>query len=423
MKLFSRNVKNDFPIFQNRPTMVYLDSAATSLKPREVIAKEQEYAEHYSANIHRGLYDIAEEATREFEQTRREVAAFIHAGSVDEVVFTRGTTESLNMIAHGLTEAIKPGDEIVISIAEHHSNFVPWQELAKRTGAILKFIDIDKYGKLCLEESDRTFIDDNPHIGSLQKILSSRTKILALALVSNVLGTIHPIKEILALTPKLSQSVITVIDAAQAVPHMPVDVYDLNCDFLAFSGHKMLGPTGVGVLWGKKKYLEMLRPLNFGGEMIDDVRVTGTTYRELPHRLEAGTPNISGVIALKPALWYLSDYGMKHVMKHEHELTAFAMTELKNIFGKDIVIFGPENAKDRVGNIAFTFYDFHPHDIAALLNEQGIAVRAGHHCAKPLHERLGLVASTRISFYLYNTKDDVLALIKGLSHVKEVLGK
>ncbi|MCL4364498.1 SufS family cysteine desulfurase [Patescibacteria group bacterium] len=403
------NIKQDFPIFKNNPGLVYLDSTATSLKPRSVIDKAVEYYSQYSANIFRGVYKISEKATQEYEDTRRVVSEFIKAKSENEVVFTRNTTESINLIAYGLGRKIVDGnDEIVTSIMEHHSNFVPWQQLAFENGAALKVIDIDEDGYL---------------LKNINRVVTKRSKILALTYASNVLGTINPIKNIVREAKKINPEIIVVVDAAQAVPHLKVDVQDLGCDFLAFSSHKMLGPTGVGVVWGKEKTLKDMFPFMYGGEMIDEVYVDRTVFKEPPHKFEAGTPSIGEVIAFKEAVSYLNSLGMDKVREHERRLVQFCLQELSNQFGDRIKIFGPTNSEDRGGVVAFEFGRFHPHDVASILDEEGIAVRAGHHCAMPLHTRLGASASVRASFYIYNDESDVEKFIKGLKKVENVLGK
>ena len=399
--------KKDFPIFKNIPNLVYLDSTASSLKPRAMIEKAQEYYQNYSANIFRGLYPISEKATQEYEKTREAVADFIGATRPEEVVFTRNATESLNLLAYSLIcGRLKKDDEIVVSVMEHHANFVPWQQLARKKG--LKFRVID--------------IDDQGYLKEPLKSINRKTKILALAHVSNVLGTINPIKEIARKARQISPGILIVIDGAQAVPHLKVDVKDLNCDFLAFSAHKMLGPAGVGVLWGKKNLLDNLTPFNYGGEMIKEVHLNRSTFEASPYRFEAGTPDIAGVIAFRATIDYLKRVGLDKIRQHELRLTSFALERLKEEFGDEMKILGPQKAKDRGGVLAFVFKDYHSHDVAQILADQNICIRAGHHCAMPLHQRLGLASTSRASFYLYNDEKDVEKLIKGLKKIDKILG-
>ncbi len=417
-----KKTRKDFPVLQKNPSLVYLDSTATSLKPQEVIHKLNEYYEKYSANIHRGVYKISEKATEEYEQTRREVAQFINANTADEVVFTKGTTESINIVANGLVGLLNAGDEIVTSVSEHHSNFVPWQELSKK-GYPLRLVNINDDGVLKFGDHDDKSIEniDGVEVGSFSKVVSKKTKVLALTYVSNVLGTINPIKEVIAEARAMDPEIIVVIDAAQAAPHMKLNVYDLDADFVAFSAHKMLGPTGLGVLWGKKKLLNELPPLNFGGDMIESVGIAGSSYKEAPYRFEGGTPPIAEVIAFKQSIWYLQDLGLENIQKWEHELTKYAFDKLQEVFGNEIRFLGTKNVKDRSGIISFNLQTFHPHDVAQILDEYDVAVRSGHHCAEVLHTRLNIPASVRASFYFYNTKEDVDALVSALQKVKETL--
>lgn len=417
-----KKTRKDFPVLNSNPSLVYLDSTATSLKPQEVVNKLREYYEQYSANIHRGVYALSEKATEEYEQTRREVAEFINANTADEVVFTKGTTESMNIVANALAQMMQSGDEVVTSVSEHHSNFVPWQELSKK-GFPLKLIDINENGELKFGANDDKKIEtlDGVEVGSFSKVVTNKTKVLALTFVSNVLGTVNPLKEIITEARAKNPDMIIVVDAAQAAPHMKLDVYNLDADVVAFSAHKMLGPTGLGVLWGKKKLLNQLKPLNFGGEMIESVKISGTTYREAPYRFEGGTPAIAEVIAFKQALWCLQDLGLENIAKWEHELVEYALKKLREAFGDEIQILGTKNIKNRAGILSFNFKNYHPHDVAQILDEQNIAVRSGHHCAEVLHTRLNINASVRASFYFYNTKKDVDALVAALQKVKETL--
>ncbi len=409
-----KKIKKDFPIFKSHPELVYLDSTATSLKPYKVIQKLNEYYVQYSANIHRGIYKIAERATDEYEKARSEIATFIGVTDAREIIFTRNATESINLVAYSLgREIIDNKSEVVVSVMEHHSNFVPWQQLAFENGAEFKVIDVDDNGELSLGKTEQEMIK------SLEAIVTKRTKVLALVHVSNVVGTVNPIKDIIRIAKKINPHVITVIDGAQAVPHMKVDVKDLGCDFYVFSSHKMLGPTGIGILWGKYELLEKMYPFLYGGEMISEVKIEETLFKEPPYKFEAGTPHIAGAIALGEAVRYLEAIGMDAIHKHEEELFNYVHTKLYDEFGGDLKILGPHYNKAAIA--AFVFGKYHPHDIAYILDEQGIAVRAGNHCAGPLHTRFSLPASTRASFYVYNDTEDVDALIAGLKKIKHTL--
>lgn len=408
-------IKSDFPIFKNDPSLVYLDSTATSLKPKIVIEKEQEYYEKYSANIYRGLYKISEKATEEYEETRQDVAKFIGAKRGEEIIFTRGTTESLNLLAYSLgREIVERNDEIVTTIMEHHSNFVPWQQVAIENGATLKIVDVDEEGRLQPIHNSEFRI---------QNIISKRTKILTITHVSNVLGTINPLKTIIAEAKRINPKIIVIVDAAQAVPHMKVDVGELDCDFMAFSAHKMLGPTGVGVLYGKYELLASMFPFQYGGEMIEEVYLDRTLFKKPPHKFEAGTPNIAGVIAFKAAIEYLGSLDWLDIESHEKNLAKETIQRLDERFGKKIRIIGPNlKGENKSGIVAFKFDNIHPHDVSQILDEDNVAVRAGNHCAMPLHTRYNLDATTRASFYIYNSLEDVIKLIKGLEKVEKLLG-
>ncbi|MEX1052542.1 MAG: SufS family cysteine desulfurase [Patescibacteria group bacterium] len=402
-------VKQDFPIFKNKPGLVYLDSTATSLKPKSVISKEIEYYSKYSANVKRGIYNIGEQATKEYEDARKVVAEFINAKS-EEIIFTRGTTESINLIAYALgRQIIGKNDEILTSITEHHSNFVPWQQLAAESGAVFKVLDIDESGGL---QADMNI---------LKKIVNKKTKIAALTLVSNTLGTINPIKRITKDLKALNKDIIVVVDCAQAVPHMRVDIKNLGCDFIAFSGHKMLGPTGIGVLWGRRELLENMYPFQFGGEMIDEVKINTTTYAPSPEKFEAGTPAIAQAIGLAEAIRYLKKIGLKNIEEHEKHLIDYSIKRLLDNFGDDITIYGPKKLTKRLGIVSFNLKGIHPHDLASILSESNVCVRAGNHCTMPLHTRLGISASCRVSFYLYNEKRDVDELVKALHRAQKLL--
>ena len=422
-------IKKDFPIFENNPSLVYLDSTATSLKPRPVIEKLVEYYSKYSANIFRGIYSLSEKATEEYEKTREKIAKFIN-GKKEEVIFTRNTTESLNLLAYSLgRKIIEKNDEIVTTIMEHHSNFVPWQILSQESGAVFKVININQSGDLDLyckniknqkspSDSEGKMTMENSKLINLDNIITKKTKILTLTYISNVLGTVNPIKEIVMVAKKINPKVIVIVDAAQASPHKKIDVLDLGVDFLTFSSHKMLGPTGVGVLWGKYDLLCEMFPFNFGGEMIAEVFLDKTFFKDPPYKFEAGTPAIAEVIALSEAVSYLEKIGLEKIETYEKELVQLAYQRLKEEFGENIKILGEGNIRERSGILAFNFCNLHPHDVAQILSEKNICLRSGHHCAQPLHQFLGVSSSCRASFYLYNDKDDVEKLVEGLKEVK-----
>ncbi|OGG15166.1 hypothetical protein A2773_04730 [Candidatus Gottesmanbacteria bacterium RIFCSPHIGHO2_01_FULL_39_10] len=402
------DIKKDFPIFKrqiNGKPIIYLDSTASSLKPQQVLDAISDYYTQYPVNIFRGLYTLSEEATAKYEEVREKVARFIGADNGNTVVFVRNATEAINLVVYSWGRVnIGEGDEIVSTVMEHHANVVPWQSLALESGATLKYADIDEDGFLDLQ--------------SLESLITSNTKLVALAHVSNVLGTINPIKDIIRIIKKRNPSTKILIDAAQSVPHMKVNVKDLGCDFFAFSGHKMLGPTGVGVLWAKYDLLDAMVPFQMGGDMIKEVYLDHTEYQKPPHKFEAGTPDISAVLGLGAAIDYLSSLGMDKVRHHEKEITKYALDKLGKI--KNILIYGPKDASDKGGVIAFTMKGLHPHDIAEILNEDNICIRSGHHCAMPLHTRLGIGSSSRASFYVYNTEEDVDKLVKGLEKANKI---
>lgn len=401
-------IRKDFPILlrkiNNKP-LVYLDSAATSLKPQSVINKITEYYTKYTANIYRGIYTLSEEATQAYEEVRIKVQEFIGAPEKDEIIFTRNTTESINLLASSIAQdSLHAGDEIVVSIMDHHSNFVPWQQLAKKKSLVFKVLNLDSNYQI--------------DIDSLEKIITRKTKVLAITALSNVLGTIVPIREIVRRVKRITPHCIVVVDGAQAIPHTKINVADWQADFVAFSSHKMLGPTGVGVLWGKMELLEQLSPYQYGGEMIEEVHVDKTLFKKPPHKFEAGTPHIAGVIGIGAAVDYLQALGMDEVRKHEVDITDYALKALARING--VVVYGQTHAKNRGGVIAFTLKGVHAHDIAQILDQDNICIRAGHHCAMPLHEYLKLSATVRASFYVYTTKEDVDALVEGLEKVKKL---
>lgn len=404
MRDFS-TIRKDFPIlFQevNDEPLVYLDNAATTQKPTQVLDVLRHYYEHDNANVHRGVHTLAERATADYENSREKVRAFINAKETAEVLFTRGTTTGLNWLARSYGDAfIKEGDEIVISYMEHHSNIIPWQQLVKRKGAILRYLPL----------TDEGFID----MTAAKEIINEKTAIVSLAYVSNVLGVINPIKELAEMAH--ANNAVMIVDGAQAAPHMAVDVQALDADFFAFSGHKMCGPTGIGVLYGKRHWLEQMEPVEFGGEMIDFVNLFDSTWKELPWKFEAGTPNIAGAIALGAAVDYLNEIGMDNIHRYEQELVDYVLPKLHEIDG--ITTYGPQDPAHHTGVIAFNLDGIHPHDVATALDMEGIAVRAGHHCAQPLMNYLNLPATARASFYFYNTKEDADRLIEAIKATKE----
>lgn len=404
-------IKKDFPIFQTNPNLVYLDSTATSLKPRSVIDKEREYYQNYSANIFRGVYPLSEKATEEYEKTRAAMADFINAYSKEEIIFTRNTTESINLIAWGLgRQLVNKGDEVVVSLMEHHSNFVPWQVLCQEKKAKLKIIKVEKTSGL-LE-----IVDQKNQINKkkLEQTVTKKTKILALTYISNVLGTINPIKEIIQAVKEINKKIIVIVDGAQALPHQKIDLKNLGADFFVGSSHKMLGPTGVGILWGRFSLLEQMRPVFYGGEMIEKVTVEKTSFQKPPHRFEAGTPAIAQVVGLSSAIDYLKKIGLEKIEKYEKELVRYCLKKLKEEFQKKIEILGEENVNYRAGIVSFNIKKIHPHDLAYFLGEKNICLRSGHHCAMPLHQYYGINASIRASFYLYNDFSDVDKLVGGI---------
>lgn len=399
----SEMIRRDFPILDqviHDEPLVYLDNAATTQKPLPVLQAVEQYYKTENANVHRGVHTLAERATASYEAARQKTAEFIHAKSSKEILFTRGTTTGLNWVAHFAEEILEPDDEIVISIMEHHSNIVPWQEVCCKTGAKLRYVYL-KDGEL-----------DMLH---LQKLINKRTRVVSIAHVSNVLGTVNPIKEIAQLAHKVGAYMV--VDGAQSAPHMAINVQELDADFFAFSGHKMLAPTGIGVLYGKEEILEKMSPVEFGGEMIEVVREQMATWKELPWKFEAGTPNIAGAIGLGAAIDYLTNLGMDAIQKHEMDLVACVFPKLQAISG--LTIYGSQDMAKRTGVISFNLDNLHPHDVATALDYEGVAVRAGHHCAQPLISHLGTTAAVRASFYIYNTKADCDQLVEALLKTKE----
>ena len=395
-------IRKQFPILDqkvNGKQLVYFDSAATSQKPIQVIETLERYYKEYNSNVHRGVHTLGTKATDAYEGAREKVRKFINAKSMEEIIFTRGTTTALNTVAasYGL-DNVKEGDEIVISYMEHHSNIIPWQQVAKKTGATLKYLPLQPDGTISLEDVRQT--------------VTPNTKIVSIMQVSNVLGTINPVKEIGAIAHE--NGAIMIVDGAQSAPHMKVDVQDLNCDFYALSAHKMCGPTGVGVLYGKKELLNNMEPIEFGGEMIDFVDLQESTWKELPWKFEAGTPIIGNAIGLGAAIDFLEEIGLHNIEKHEHELAQYALERLSEVDG--VTIYGP---KHRAGLVTFNIDEVHPHDVATVLDVEGIAVRAGHHCAQPLMKWLKASSTARASFYLYNTKEEIDTFVESLIKTKE----
>ncbi|MCS7463657.1 cysteine desulfurase [Paenibacillus doosanensis] len=399
-------IRKLFPILHqevNGHPLVYLDSAATSQKPVSVIEAVKRYYEQDNANVHRGVHTLGSRATDAYEGARNKVAKFINAKSTEEIIFTRGTTSSLNLVASSYARsACGEGDEIVLTPMEHHSNLIPWQQAAKATGAVLKYIPLQPDGSIRLEDVEQT--------------ISDRTKVVAITYVSNVLGVINPIKEIAAIAHR--HGAVMVVDGAQSTPHLKVDVQDLDCDFYALSGHKMCAPTGIGALYGKKALLQNMEPIEYGGEMIDHVDLYESTWKELPWKFEGGTPIIAGAVGLGAAIDFLESIGMDEIFRHEQQLTAYAIDRMSQI--EDLTIYGPK--QHRAGTVTFNLGDVHPHDVATVLDADGVAVRAGHHCCQPLMRWLNVSATARASFYLYNTEDDIDRLVASLIKTKEYFG-
>lgn len=397
----NQEIRKLFPILDqqvNGKQLVYLDNAATSQKPIQVIEAVNGYYREINSNVHRGVHTLGTKATDAYEGARAKVKRFINAGSTEEIIFTRGTTAALNLVAASYGRAhLKEGDEIVITYMEHHSNIIPWQQVAKATGATLKYIPLQEDGSLSLRDVENTITD--------------HTKIVSIMQVSNVLGAINPIKEIAKIAH--DHGAVMVVDGAQSTPHMRVNVQDLDCDFFAFSGHKMCGPTGIGVLYGKKHLLENMEPIEFGGEMIDFVNLYDATWKELPWKFEGGTPIIAGAVGLGAAIDFLESIGLEVIEEHEQKLAQYALNEISKIEG--ITVYGP---KHRAGLVTFNIDDIHPHDVATVLDAEGVAVRAGHHCAQPLMKWLNVTATARASFYLYNTEAEVDKFIGALIKTK-----
>ncbi|HEY9679536.1 MAG TPA: cysteine desulfurase [Drouetiella sp.] len=404
----SKVIRKDFPVLDrvvNGHKLVYLDSAATSQKPVSVIKAITNYYENYNANIHRGIHTLSEESTAAFEETREKIRQFIDAKESREVIFTKNATEAINLVAMTWgRQNVLPGDEIAITPMEHHANFVPWQQLAKEREAKLVFLPLTEDGQIDLVEAE--------------KLLNSKTRIVAVSQMSNVLGTINPVAELAKMAHKVGALIL--VDGAQGVPHLPTSVREIDCDFLVFSMHKLLGPTGVGVLWGRESILEAMPPFMTGGDMIGSVSREKTSWNELPWKFEAGTPNIADVIASAAALDYLNNLGMDAVRAHEIEMAEYALKAFQNLGG--VEVYGPKDATKRGGVLSFNFRDVHPHDVGQILSDQGIAIRAGHHCCQPLMRDLNVMGTARASFYIYNTKEEIDILLDALKEADKVLG-
>ncbi len=401
-----RRLRADFPLLDqtaNGHALAYLDNAATSQRPLAVIDAVNQFQLQNNANVHRGLYDLSRRATEAYENARVRVAKFVNAPSHDEVIWVRGTTEAINLVASSWGgQNLKPGDEIVLTVLEHHSNIVPWQMVTERTGAVIRWVDIDEQGRLLLEDYDR--------------LLNERTKLVAVGHASNALGTINPVRTIVEKAHAVGALVL--VDGAQAAPHLPVDVQSLGCDFYALSGHKMCGPMGIGALWARRELLDAMPPYQGGGDMIDTVTMECSTWAKVPHKFEAGTPNAAGAVGLAAACDYIDAIGHDALLAWEQELARHAMHTLSRVDG--IRLFGPENLEERLAVFSFALEGVHPHDIATVLDAEGIAVRAGHHCAGPLMTRLGVPATARASFYLYNSTEEIDRLAAALKTARDM---
>lgn len=402
------HLRADFPILDrmvNGKRLAYLDSGATTQKPIQVIDAVSDYYRNYNSNVHRGAHTLADEATTAYEGARAKVARFIGAGSSDEVVFTRGTTSAINMVAYGWgLNRLTAGDRILLTVMEHHANVVPWQLIAKHTGAELVYLELDNGYRVDLSQLD--------------EILDERIKIVSVSGMSNVTGTIGPVAELVAAARKVGA--LAIVDAAQSVPHLPTDVSTLGADMIAFSAHKMLGPTGIGALWGRREVLEAMEPAEGGGEMITDVRLYESRWAPIPHKFEAGTPPIAQAIGFGAAIDYLEKVGMTEVRRHEVEITEYALARLAEV--PDLTVVGSRDVTIRGGTVSFELGDVHPHDVATILDQEGVAIRAGHHCAKPLMRYLNISATARASFYLYTTREDIDQLVTGLHRARQLFG-
>jgi len=401
-------IRKDFPVLNRRvrddKKLVYLDNAATTQKPNQVIDAITDYYQNHNSNIHRAVHALAEESTEAFEVTRDKIAKFLNIQNREEIVFVKGTTEAINLISYAWgRDNVQKGDIVVTTEYEHHSNIVPWQLLTQETGAELKYINIDDKGELMLEQLD-------------EYLATGKVKLVAISHVSNVLGTITDIQKVITKCKNANAKIL--VDGAQAVPHMKVDIANLGCDFYAFSAHKMLGPTGVGILWARKEILENMKPFHGGGDMIREVHKYETTWNDLPYKFEAGTPNVADVISFAATIDYLAKIGMDNVRNHEIELTKYALEKMSNV--KGLTIYGPKDPQKASGVISFNFNDVHPHDVATIIDKNGVAIRSGHHCAQVLMEKLNVAATNRASFYIYTTKEEVDTLIDSLEQVAKV---
>ena len=401
-------IRKDFPVLNRRvrddKKLVYLDNAATTQKPNQVIDAITDYYQNHNSNIHRAVHALAEESTEAFEVTRDKVASFLNIQNREEIVFVRGTTEAINLVGYAWgRDNVQKGDIVVTTEYEHHSNIVPWQLLTQEVGAELKYIDIDDNGELMLDQLD-------------EYLATGKVKLVAISHVSNVLGTITDIQQVITKSKNAGAKIL--VDGAQAVPHMKVDIDKLGCDFYAFSAHKMLGPTGVGILWARKEILENMKPFHGGGDMIREVHKYETTWNDLPYKFEAGTPNVADVICFAAAIDYLSNIGMDNIRNHEIELTKYALEKMSKV--KGLTIYGPRDPQKASGVISFNFNDVHPHDVATIIDKNGVAIRSGHHCAQVLMEKLNVAATNRASFYIYTTKEEVDTLIDSLEQVAQV---
>lgn len=395
------NLKKDFPIFENKKGLVYLDSSATSQSPKQVIDAISQFYNEYKSNIHRGVYNISEYATEKYEKSKEKCASLINC-SPKEIIYTKNATEALNLVAYSLTQGLSKGDEVLVSELEHHSNFVPWQQLCKLRGLRFSVIKVNE-----------AFTLEN-----IQEKINRNTKVIAISHISNAVGAVNDIKEICKLA--IDRDIITVVDACQSVPHRRIDVKKLNCDFLAFSAHKMLGPMGLGILYGKESLLESLSPFLYGGDMVKEVKISDTKFNDIPWKFEAGTPNVGGAIGFSAAIDYLKKVGLENIEDHENKLRDHALEKLSTV--KGIKIY---RAKNQAGIISFNLYNknnkiIHPHDVASILNEKNIAIRSGHHCAQPLMDKMGVPATDRISFYIYNEKEDTNKVVESLAEVKKI---
>jgi cysteine desulfurase / selenocysteine lyase len=420
-----KKVRSDFPILKRKikdQPLVYLDNAATSQKPIQVIEAISSYYENSNANVHRGVHTLSEEATDLMEKARENIASFIGAGSSKEVIFVRNASEGLNVVMRGWGERfLGKGDEMITTEQEHHSNLVPWQVLADQKGVGLGVVEVDDEGRLKLRGGKVTKIGSNFKLGDLEGLLNDKVKLVTLTQVSNLLGVINQIEKIVKMIREKSPEAVIMLDGSQSVPHMPVDVSSLGVDFFTFSGHKMLGPTGIGVLWGREKILSKMTPVLFGGDMISDVKLTKSQWNELPYKFEAGTPNIAGAVGLGAAVDYLRNLGMDEVKNHEKELLEYGFSRFRELEKEGMLeMYGPKGVEMKGGVLIFNVKGVHAHDVAQVLDSFGIAVRSGFHCAQPLAEKLGMGAAVRASFYLYNTKEEIDFLVDKIPEVLKV---